>query len=147
MPQLILTPTHQLARRVRAIAAFCALACTSVAACATAGPADPSTTASSQVGRLCASVIRLSPGEAQYEGCVASLSASQRTFAPMQAAPSASAEAPGRGRSYFYASSDEVFRREQQSCARLGLDPAGGAFSSCVADLAATLAAIDTPAG
>ena len=142
MAQLTPTPI----RRTTIMTAICALACAGVAACATTRPdraADPIT---ARAGQLCASVIRLSPGEAQYEGCVSSLSASAHGLDQASVLPGPTDE-PGGSRSYFYASSDDVFRREQLSCARLGLDPADGAYASCVADLEATLAAIDNPAG
>lgn len=38
-------------------------------------------------------------------------------------------------KSYYKASSDEISQREQMACARLGYDPIGDAFSSCVASL------------
>lgn len=55
------------------------------------------------------------------------------------------AEPPGATKSYFSASPQEVYRREQLSCAHLGLDPASGGFNSCVADLQASLFAADNP--
>ena len=38
-----------------------------------------------------------------------------------------------------------VFEREQQACARLGFDPAFGAFAKCVADLQGTMQRIEMP--
>jgi hypothetical protein len=52
---------------------------------------------------------------------------------------------PGGTRSYFAVSPGTAFRREQLACAELGLDPTGGAFSSCAAGLHAALAAADNP--
>jgi hypothetical protein len=52
---------------------------------------------------------------------------------------------PGMTKSYFYASPSEAHRREQLACARLGLDPTGGAFDSCVASLQSSLFAADHP--
>jgi hypothetical protein len=52
---------------------------------------------------------------------------------------------PGGTRSYFAVSPGTAFRREQLACAELGLDPTGGAFSGCAADLHAALAAADNP--
>ena len=151
MAHLIPLSTCRPAPRRRAtLAAICTLACAGVAACATTGPDRSGSAAAverARVGQICATVIRLSPGEAQYEGCVSSLAASARSLDPGRAAPPPSAEGPGASRSYFFASSDEVLRREQLSCARLGLDPANGAYTYCVANLAATLATIDAPAG
>ncbi|HWY15685.1 MAG TPA: hypothetical protein VNX86_11165 [Rhizomicrobium sp.] len=55
-------------------------------------------------------------------------------------------EVPTSARSDFSASFDAVLQREQQACARLGLDPAFGAFANCVADLQDTLQRTDFPA-
>ena len=51
----------------------------------------------------------------------------------------------GAPRSYFYTSPREVYRREQLSCARLGLDPTSRAFGGCVASLQSALFAADNP--
>jgi hypothetical protein len=48
-------------------------------------------------------------------------------------------------RSYFYASFDEVRRREQSACAHLGYEPVDGRFASCVANLDAALFASEHP--
>ncbi|HEX3363814.1 hypothetical protein [Phenylobacterium sp.] len=42
-------------------------------------------------------------------------------------------------RSYFNASFDEVRRREQMACARVGYDPINGSFAKCVASLDSAL--------
>jgi hypothetical protein len=47
--------------------------------------------------------------------------------------------------SYFYASFNEVRRREQAACARLGYEPIDGRFASCVANLDAALYASEHP--
>ncbi len=60
----------------------------------------------------------------------------------------ATGQGPEDGRpakSYFYASPSETHHRMQLSCARLGLDPASGAFADCVAGLQASLFAADNP--
>jgi hypothetical protein len=44
-------------------------------------------------------------------------------------------EGPTSAGSDFSASFHTVLQREQQACARLGFDPAFGAFANCVADL------------
>ena len=51
----------------------------------------------------------------------------------------------GPVKSWLYAPGREMRRREQQACARLGYEPAGDAFSSCVAGLDAALYAADHP--
>jgi hypothetical protein len=48
-------------------------------------------------------------------------------------------------KSYFYTSPRDVRRREELSCARLGLDPTSGAFGGCVASLQSALFAADNP--
>jgi hypothetical protein len=45
----------------------------------------------------------------------------------------------------LFASFDTVFERERQACARLGFDPAFGAFANCVADLQGTVQRIEMP--
>ena len=57
------------------------------------------------------------------------------------------ADDPQSSKSYFAATPDTKFRREQQACARLGFDPAFGAFANCVANLQSTLQAADAPEG
>ncbi len=52
-------------------------------------------------------------------------------------------EGPTSAGSDFSASFDTVLQREQQACARLGFDPAFGAFANCVADLQGTLQRTD----
>jgi hypothetical protein len=173
------------AGRRTALAAACGLAWASLAGCASAAahdPARPSADGPTGVGGVCETVMGLHPGEAHYDGCVASLSASQESLERGRALERARAGCLGQGLaadgpalaecalrpgeaaapaagparaavartvaagSYFYASPREVFRREQSSCARLGLDPADGAFAGCVAGLASALFAADHPA-
>jgi hypothetical protein len=128
---------------------------------------------SAQVVQICKTVIRVQPEEEHYEGCVDSLSASLSNVGQARAlrrardgcldkglapaspelaeclldddAPRSGSTAAASSRSYVYASDDELHHREQLSCARLGFEPASGAFASCVADLAATLFAADMP--
>jgi hypothetical protein len=151
------------------------VALASLSACATAqtyGPPTLPADQSAQVAQLCRTVIRVEPGEEHYVGCVDSLTASLTSAAQARAMQRARNECLDKGlapaspelaecvlgaadprpgsaaqssRSYFYASNDEVRRREQVSCARLGLEPEGATFSSCVADLAAALFAADMP--
>jgi hypothetical protein len=158
----------------------CVAALAGVPGWAAARSAGPTADQLAQVGRICQSVVRIRPGEAQYVGCVSSLSDSlqsleqgralqqaraaclgkglgpdspdwgdcilQSAGAPYPAIKAAAeAEAPGASKSYFSASPREVARREQLACARLGFDPADGAFAGCVANLAGTLFEIDNP--
>ena len=126
-----------------------------------------------RVDQICQTVLRVDAGKEQYDVCVGSLSDSlndvsqahvaqqarqdcfDKSFGP--ASPELAeclvgAPEPGAGstramsaRSYFTASADEISRREQLSCARLGLDPGDGDFTRCVTNLAAALYVADTP--
>jgi hypothetical protein len=57
---------------------------------------------------------------------------------------SAASQRPEPG-SYFGETNTDHFRREQLSCARLGLNPASAAFDACVGDLRSALFAADNP--
>ena len=54
-------------------------------------------------------------------------------------------EEPGRAKSYAYAPQSEVHRREELSCARMGMNPSSGGFAECVAGLDSALFAADNP--
>ena len=64
--------------------------------------------------------------------------------------PGAFTRPAGRGApaasSYFGASPEDRFDRSQTACARLGLDPASGAFAQCVAGLQSNLFSVDNSA-
>jgi hypothetical protein len=125
------------------------LAAASIAGGAAAGPLDPGASPADRaaaVGDICQSVMRLWPMSADYHACVASLSRSLREAAhvgPM--AIGFAGDEPAPSKSYAYASRRDTFRREQLSCARLGLDPGSGAFPSCVASLDSSLFSADNP--
>jgi hypothetical protein len=72
-------------------------------------------------------------------------SAREGGASPPELAMSRPMEEPGRSKTYPYASQREVHRREELSCARLGLDPAGGGFASCVGGLDSALDQADNP--
>jgi hypothetical protein len=59
--------------------------------------------------------------------------------------PVVAADRPGAAKSYFYASPSEVHRREETSCAGLGLEPGSGGFASCVASMQSAMFAADNP--
>jgi hypothetical protein len=84
----------------------------------------------------------LAPGAADFDECELRLAdAAPRTPALAEDA------APGRdGSSYFETSRAGAWRRDELACARLGFDPAGAAFQSCVADLRGALARASMPA-
>jgi hypothetical protein len=91
----------------------------------------------------------LAPGSAQFATCVldrkrhgapalmAANSTSQLTYDP--------GKDVGASENYYDASFDTKRRREQYSCAQLGLDPDSGAFGQCVASLDASLFNADHP--
>jgi hypothetical protein len=129
---------------------------------------NPPTEQSVQLAQICQTIVRVRRGEAHYDACVSSLSDSLQSVSHDRTVREArdgclgkglqpgsaglaecvlqsSDEKPTPSGSYFYASPHEVFRRVQLSCARLGFDPANGAFTNCVANLATALNAIDAP--
>lgn len=135
---------------------------------ATGIPVSPSPEQFAQVGQVCQSIVRVRRGEAHYDACVSSLSDSlqsashdrmvrelsegciEKGLAPggaglAECVLQSSGEKPTSSGSYFYASPYEVSRRVRLSCARLGFDPANGAFTNCVASLAAALNPVDEP--
>lgn len=65
--------------------------------------------------------------------------------APPTIRPVSTGGEPVSGKSYFYSSPSDVRRREELSCARLGIEPGSGAFLSCVAGLQSTMFAADHP--
>jgi hypothetical protein len=76
--------------------------------------------------------------------CVLQSDEAKPASGPNQAIRDASVE-PAVSKSYAYASERETFRREQLSCARLGLDPGTDAFQRCVASLESSLFDADNP--
>ena len=166
-----LTPLPRITATVMAVVALASVGARASAKDYITG--DLSGDPSAQVDLICKTIIRVQPDEEQYAGCVESLSAAlsdvERARAMRQARgkcveaglqqasprlavcllsaadPKAEAAAEAASRSYFYASANEVHRREQLSCAGLGLDPAGAPFANCVADLAAALSGSDMP--
>jgi hypothetical protein len=84
------------------------------------------------------------PGSPDMAVCVLQSSRAGSTTVPDLAIRDAGDE-PAPSKSYAYASQRDEFRREQLSCARLGLDPGTGAFQSCVAGLDSSLFDADNP--
>lgn len=138
----------------------------------------------------CSNVMGLTKGEAEFSGCVSSLSAtiagqlqasatngayrdceemglksetpdfsrcvldrenSQLASNNLQTNPASGIDVgysqPKNGKieSYFHTTFDERHRREQYSCASLGINPGSSGFVSCVNDLDMTLFGIDHP--
>ena len=128
-----------------AIAGAMEMASTAANAWGTYGNANgPARDGLAQVQQVCETVVRLRPGEVHFDACVSSLAGSLRDMKPEHGAMPAIevAETP---ESYAGTSFTAVRHREEQACARVGFNPAFGAFSSCVADLQASLQWYDTP--
>jgi len=81
---------------------------------------------------------------ADLDVCVVQSAGRERTAAP-DMAMSRPMEEPGLAKSYAYAPQSEVHRREELSCARMGMDPSSGGFAECVAGLDSALFAADNP--
>jgi hypothetical protein len=96
------------------------------------------------IRQVCETVVRLRPGEAHFDACVASLSGSlfdaRRAQRPMEPAGDVQAPYAAVGSSF-----DAVRHREEQACVRAGLVPSSGAFPDCVANLQAVLQWLDFP--
>src|ERR1700749_4678848 len=83
------------------------------------------------VRHICETILRVSPGEADFDGCVSGLVdalAVGRHDRGTQPIPIASD--PDAGRSYYAVSNGTRFHRDQLACAQLGFD--ASAFTSCV---------------
>jgi hypothetical protein len=83
----------------------------------------------------------------RQNGYVAGVSRSNAATDGAPSAPTALAYDAGKDNSqaYYDASFDTKRRREQYSCAQLGIDPISSAFGQCVADLDADLFNADHP--
>jgi hypothetical protein len=184
-------PMTHFAQSIRTRAAVALFGAIAIASMAAPVEASGKPGAEQFAGQICQSIIRVQPGESQFDGCVSSLTDSLESArgerAVVQARHACFAQGlrsgsadlslcllraadtkPGPGaielpaiasvtvgimddpqssKSYFAVSPDTKFRRDQQACARLGFDPAFGAFANCVADLQGMLQAIDAPEG
>jgi len=83
-------------------------------------------------------------GSPDLDVCVVQSADRSRVAAP-DMAMSRPMEEPGLAKSYAYAPQSEVHRREELSCARMGMDPSSGGFAECVAGLDSALFAADNP--
>ena len=87
----------------------------------------------------------LLPGSPDLALCVLQSANEHPDPVPSQAstaAPTTSGVAPG---SFYFASNQEIAKREQVACAALGISPAQPDFKGCVRQLQATFYAIDHP--
>jgi hypothetical protein len=96
------------------------------------------------VGQARASCLEegLRPDTAELAQCALSRS---RTVRASDVRPVVSSGRPGATKSYFYASPNEAHRREETSCAGLGLAPGSSGFTSCVAGMQSAMFAADNP--
>jgi hypothetical protein len=88
----------------------------------------------------------LTPGSASWGECELRVADGRSDAASYPMSSLGRMDGPAGAKSYFYASPHDVHRREALACARLGFDPADGAFASCVSGLQAAMFAADNPA-
>jgi len=81
-------------------------------------------------------------GSPDLAECVLDRQGAQPTPATSYAAFSPT---PSSGRSYYDAGPSERHRMVERACARLGLNPVGGAFDNCVKEMKDTFYSIDNP--
>jgi hypothetical protein len=128
------------------IAAAASAMAMGVAMSVTAQPYNTQRLAAAQVvgiEAICRAVVGTEAGTADDAACVESLARTQRA-APTHA--DASLAAGVRVRPYANASPEELVRREQAACVRMGLAAGSDGYSRCFAGLRASLFAADNPA-
>lgn len=81
----------------------------------------------------------LSEGSPAFSSCVLDRKSRPVTAAAQPASLSYDMRAPDSAKGYFDVTNAVHWRREQYSCAQLGLTPGTGAFGQCVASLDAAL--------
>jgi len=87
----------------------------------------------------------LQPSSPDLATCTLTLADSGQPHETLAVGASAAPAIPGGARSFFWASNHDRRGRERLACALLGLDPARDGFQGCVADLQATMFALDNP--
>jgi len=124
-----------------------------LAGTAAAAPYHLSKSDLAPIAQICTRVVRVMPGEAHYNACVAALAETRATASVAQGdaslgrvvAASDRTDAVAGGPSYFYASPRASLRRNRIACAQLGVQPAGPDMERCVVVLTSALAAADNP--
>jgi hypothetical protein len=81
----------------------------------------------------------LSEGSAAFSACMLDRQSQPRASAMQTASLAYDTNAPENTKGYFDVNNTVHWRREQYSCAQLGLTPGTGAFGQCVASLDAAL--------
>ena len=81
----------------------------------------------------------LNEGSAAFSSCMLDRESRPHITAAQTVNLAYDANAPENAKSYFHVSNSVHWRREQYSCAQLGLTPGTGAFGQCVASLDAAL--------
>jgi hypothetical protein len=81
----------------------------------------------------------LSEGSAAFSACMLDRQSQPRAVAVQTASLVYDMNAPENAKGYFDVNNTVHWRREQYSCAQLGLTPGTGAFGQCVASLDAAL--------
>ena len=87
----------------------------------------------------------LQPRSPDLATCTLTLADSGAGPETLPVGAAAPATIPGGRRSFFMASNSDRRARERMACALLGLDPTRDGFQGCVADLQATMFALDNP--
>jgi hypothetical protein len=81
----------------------------------------------------------LGEGSAAFSTCVLDRQSQPRAARVQTVSLAYDANMPQNAKGYFDVNNSEHWRREQYSCAQLGLTPGTGAFGQCVASLDAAL--------
>jgi hypothetical protein len=84
---------------------------------------DRATIQGARVRQICETILRVQPGEADFNGCVSGLTDSLGVGNHDDAAQTIQIAAdPDASRSYYAVSNGDRFHREQLACAQLGFD-------------------------
>jgi hypothetical protein len=83
----------------------------------------------------------LTEGSAAFSACMLDHQSQPHAPTTQTASLAYDVNAPENTKSYFHVSNTEHWRRQQYSCAQLGLTPGTGAFGECVVSLTAVLQA------
>lgn len=167
MPKIALIHTSNNAR-VMAAALALILCGASLAGCATAGPGNPYNLSSDRlalVSDICHSTIGGSDSDPHFGVCVDSLSAkmSERERIERLAQADVACRASGAQADSTLAlcvldrttnkmatavarpTAPDIHQREKIACAKIGLNPIGGSFADCVAEMQDGFDKVDAP--
>jgi len=117
-------------------------------ACMVGGTAAAQINASEQaalVRETCLNVMRIQQGFVPFDACVKSLAKTLRNSSPMVEKGTSASYAIGQPAetSYSESTAAERRRKEEYSCAQLGLLPGSPGFGQCVAELDGSLRSVE----